>query len=87
MAAGIIRDAIKPNKVKLVLKCVFVKTVSVEGERKRKEVVQYFSTEVYVVDTSTNINEMLKKMEAKILEELHTFQNNGSGWRFERVVQ
>ena len=65
----ILRDAAKPIKVKvnLVLKCLFSKVVLLEGKSRRLGSTPHFSSKELVVDDSTDIDRLLKKMEGKFL--------------------
>ena len=47
----------------------------------------YFGSNTYKNLESTDVHKLIRKCVSKILEELETYQKNGSGWYFKEVVQ
>ena len=74
-------------KVRFVLICMMEKK---EGDYKLSFKAQdkaYFHSNTYINFKSTDVNELLSKFIREIIENINTFQINGSGWYFKEVVQ
>ena len=74
-------------KVRFVLICMMEKK---EGDYKLSFKAQdkaYFHSNTYINFKSTDVNELLSKFIREIVENINTFQINGSGWYFKEVVQ
>ena len=86
----ILKDFFRNNrniKVRFVLICMMEKK---EGDYKLSIKVQdkaYFHSNTYINFKSNDVNELLSKFIREIIENINTFQNNGSGWYFKEVVQ
>ena len=56
---------------------------------KGKEVVYcypHFNTKYNIITESTNFDELYKICKEKIIEDVETFNNKGSGWIFEKII-
>ena len=74
-------------KVRFVLVCMMEK---MEGDYKLSVKVQdkaYFHSITYINFKTTDVKELLSKFIREIIENIITFQKNGSGWYFKEVVQ
>ena len=74
-------------KVRFVLVCMMEKK---EGDYKLSFKVQdkaYFHSNTYINFKSTDEKELLSKFIREIIENINTYQKNGSGWYFKEVVQ
>ena len=74
-------------KVRFVLVCMMEK---MEGNYKLSFKVQdkaYFHSNTYINFKTTDEKELLSKFIREIIENIITFQKNGSGWYFKEVVQ
>ena len=74
-------------KVRFVLVCMMEK---MEGDYKLSFKVQdkaYFHSITYINFKSKDVKELLSKFIREIIENIITFQENGSGWYFKEVVQ
>jgi len=71
---NLLKEKEKPIKAKMILEAEFYK--------KRA----YFYTYVEIISASTNSNELYNKMTEQILEKIKTFQNQGSGWIFRKII-
>ena len=74
-------------KVRFVLVCIMEK---MEGDYKLRYEVQdkaYFHSITYINLKSTDVKELLSKFIRNIIENIITFQKNGSGWYFKEVIQ
>ena len=74
----------RQTKVVLVLRCMMEKTNLQTGEAVVKEVPFWSGVEVNL--EATNLDELYEKWKSKILENISTFQNSGSGWVFKSIV-
>ena len=72
------------TKVVLVLRCMMEKTNLQTGEVVTKEAPFWSSVEVNL--EATNLDELYEKWTNRILENISTFQNSGSGWVFKSIV-
>ena len=83
-----LRDLIYSQKKLLKTKCVltskFHKTNPATGQ------VEYtyseFHSRVHEVYDDTDITELVNTMTERVLENVATFQNKGSGWQFDEVI-
>ena len=74
-------------KVRFVLVCMMEK---MEGDYKLSFNIQdkaYFHSITYINFKTTDVKELLSKFIKEIIENIITFQKNGSGWYFKEVVQ
>ena len=74
-------------KVRFVLVCMMEKK---EGDYKLSFKVQdkaYFHSNTYINFKTSDVKELLSKLIREIIENINTFQTNGSGWYFKEVVQ
>ena len=71
----------KPMKVMLSLGCMFHKMGNKDGEL----IPHHSRTKNVIVDGSTNILDFLSIDFERIVELIETFQENGSGWVFDKV--
>ena len=74
-------------KVRFVLVCMMEKK---EGDYKLSFKVQdkaYFHSYTYINFKTSDVKELLSKFIREIIENINTFQTNGSGWYFKEVVQ
>ena len=74
-------------KVRFVLVCMMEKK---EGDYKLSFKVQdkaYFHSNTYINFKTSDVKELLSKFIREIIENINTFQTNGSGWYFKEVVQ
>ena len=74
-------------KVRFVLVCMMGK---MEGDYKLSFKVQdkaYFHSNTYINFKTTDEKELLGKFIREVIENIITFQKNGSGWYFKEVVQ
>ena len=67
----------------LVLRCMMEKTNLQTGEAVVKEAPFWSGVEV---NQATNLDELYEKWTNRILENISTFQNSGSGWVFKSIV-
>ena len=74
----------RQTKVVLVLRCMMEKTNLQTGEVVVREAPFWSGVEVNL--EATNLDELYEKWKSKILENISTFQNSGSGWVFKSVV-
>ena len=68
----------------LVLRCMMEKTNLQTGEVVTKEAPFWSGVEVNL--EATNLDEQYEQWIKKILENISTFQNSGSGWVFKSIV-
>ena len=71
-------------KVVLVFRCMMEKTNLQTGEAVVREAPFWSGVEVNL--EATNLDELYEKWKSKILENISTFQNSGSGWVFKSIV-
>ena len=74
-------------KVRFVLVCMMEKK---EGDYKLSFKAQdkaYFHSNTYTNFKKSDVKEILSKFIREIIENINTFQKNGSGWYFKEVVQ
>ena len=74
-------------KVRFVLVCMMEKK---EGDYKLSFKAQdkaYFHSNTYINFKTSDVKELLSKFIREIIENINTFQKNGSGWYFKEVVQ
>ena len=72
------------TKVVLLLRCMMEKTNLQTGETVVREAPFWSGVEVNL--EATNLDELYEKWKSKILENISTFQNSGSGWVFKSIV-
>ena len=70
-------------KVRFVLVCMMEKR---EGDYKVQDKA-YFHSNTYINFKLTDVKELLSKLIRDIIENINTYQKNGSGWYFKEVVQ
>ena len=74
----------KPIKIKCILTSKFRKTNPATGQV--KYIYSQFHSRVHEVYDDTDVTELVNIMRERILENVATFQNKGSGWIFDEVV-
>ena len=75
-------------KVRFVLVCKMEKKEKIDRDSKLTFEVQaeaYFNSNLYINFKTTDIKELLGKFIREIIERLHNYQENGSGWYFKEV--
>ena len=70
-------------KLRFVLVCIMEKT---EGDTKDQNKM-YFHSNTHVNFKLTDVKELLNKLLREIIENISTYQKNGSGWYFREVVK
>ena len=46
----------------------------------------YFHRKIEIITEATNLDELYKRAVDEILEKIEKFQNRGSGWKFNKVI-
>ena len=46
----------------------------------------YFHSKIEIITQTTNLTEMYETVVNTILEKVDTYQNEGSGWQFKKVI-
>ncbi|XP_072033379.1 uncharacterized protein [Amphiura filiformis] len=83
-ARGLVLGVLVENrgiKAKTILRCWMVKTNLETGEEVRKEAA--FHSEQTIILEATDLDEVYDTWSARILENISTFINRGSGWAYE----
>lgn len=82
ITVALLNEQPKPMKTMLSLGCIFHKM----GNKDEELTTHYSRTKNVIVDESTDILDLLSVDFERLIELIETFQNNGSGWVFDKVL-
>ena len=80
----LIHKETKPIKMKLLLEVEFFKNTQ---HKTTEYSYSHFHSQIHIITQGTNMNDIYSQMTDKILESFGNFQKNGSGWRFNKIIQ